>query len=329
MSARRDLPALALGLLVVAALAALHVSVGAKPVPLATLWQAVVAFDPRDFDHVILRELRLPRAILAAVVGATLAVAGALMQGVTRNPLAEPGLLGLTAGAAAAVVLVVGVFRLAPPAAIPLVAAAGALGAALVVWLVAARAPGGATPLTLVLAGAAVTAFLGALTAAANLVAEESFETLRVWLSGSLAGRDLSLLASAGPFALLGLGIGLGLAPQVTALAMGDDTAVGLGVRVERLRALVLVAVIALTASAVALAGPLGFVGLVIPHAVRLLVGADYRRIVPFSAVAGAGYLLVVDIAARVALRPVEVSTGIVTALLGAPFFVWLVRARL
>ncbi|KAA9009758.1 FecCD family ABC transporter permease [Histidinibacterium aquaticum] len=306
-----------------------HISVGAKTIPLPTVAEALVAYDSSVFDHVVIVDLRLPRAVFAVLVGAALSVAGALMQGVTRNPLAEPGLLGLLIGASFAVVIVVGVFDLASPALMPLVAALGALVAAVAVWGIATAAPGGATPLTLVLAGAAVTAFLGALVTVANLLDEQTFEELRVWLTGSLAGRRIEVMWWALPWLASGLAVALATARQVTALAMGEETAVGLGMNVGRLKALVLFAVIALTASAVAIAGPMGFVGLVVPHAVRLFVGQDYRLVVPWSAIAGAGYLLLVDIAARMALAPVEISTGLVTALLGAPIFVWLVRARL
>ncbi|WP_404379169.1 FecCD family ABC transporter permease [Caenispirillum salinarum] len=319
----------AAGLAVLALAFAWHVSVGAKTIPLPIVADALLAYDPTIFDHVVVVDLRLPRAVFAVLVGAALAVAGALMQGVTRNPLAEPGILGLLIGASFAVVLVVGVFDLAEPAAIPLVSALGALAAAAAVWGIAAAAPGGATPLTLVLAGAAMTAFLGALMTAANLLDEQTFEDLRVWLTGSLAGGQWSVALWAAPWLLAGFLVAFGTARQITALAMGDETAAALGIRVGRIKMLALLAVVALTAAAVAIGGPMGFVGLVVPHAVRLFVGQDYRLVLPWSAIAGAAYLLVVDVAARLALAPVEVSTGLVTALLGAPVFVWLVRARL
>ncbi|MFQ6548028.1 FecCD family ABC transporter permease [Aestuariibius sp. 2305UL40-4] len=306
-----------------------HIAVGAKAIPLLTVAEAVFSPDPESFDHVVIRDLRLPRAVFAVLVGAALAVAGALMQGVTRNPLAEPGLLGLLSGASFAVVMAVGVFDLATTAVVPLIAAAGALGAAVIVWTIAVSAPGGATPLTLVLSGAAVTAFLAALISIANLLDEDTFENLRVWLTGTLAGRPPGILIWTLPWFAAGLLVAVAVARQVTALAMGDETATGLGVDVTRLKALVLFAVVSLTASAVAIAGPMAFVGLIVPHAVRLIVGHDYRMIVPFSALFGATFLLLTDIAARMVLAPVEISTGIVTALLGAPFFVWLVRARL
>ncbi len=307
----------------------LHISVGAKTVPFGEVVRALFAFDPETFDHVIVRDLRMPRAILAVVVGASLSVAGALMQGVTRNPLAEPGLLGLLAGASLAVVLAVGVLGIGGTLWLPLIAAIGALFAAMMVWGIAVAAPGGATKTTLILAGAAVSAFLGAIITGLNLVYDETFENLRVWLTGTLAGRDISVLYWASPWLVLGMVGALAMAREVTTLAMGEDAATGLGVNVARLKVTVLFSVVALTASAVAIAGPMGFVGLVIPHVVRLFVGADYRRIVPYSAVVGASYLLIIDIVARLALAPIEISTGIVTALLGAPLFVWLVMARL
>lgn len=306
-----------------------HISVGAKSVPLSTVFEALTAYDSTVFEHVIIHNLRLPRAIIAAFAGASLAVAGALMQGITRNPLADPGILGLLVGASFAVVMMVGVFHVVGSGWIPLIAALGALGAAVLVWGFAGAAPGGATPLTLVLSGSAITAFLGAFITLANLMDDESFESLRVWLSGSLAGRNIDVFYWSLPWMAGGLLLALGIARQVTALAMGDDTAAGLGVDVTRLKMLAMLAVIALTAAAVSIAGPLGFVGLVIPHVVRLFFGADYRLIVPYSVIIGAIYLLLVDIVARMALAPTEISTGIVTAALGAPFFIWLVRARL
>jgi len=317
--------------LLVAALAALfllHIALGAKNLPIRTVVDALTAFDPAEFDHVIVMNLRLPRAVIAVVVGACLSVAGALMQGVTRNPLADPGLLGLSAGASFAVVMATALFGLTSMALVPWIAAAGALAAALVVYFVARWVPGGATPLSLTLAGAAISAFLAACISIAHLLSEDTFMNLRVWLTGSLAGRDINVLLYTGPWLAIAMLLSLALARQVTVLAMGDEVAQGLGVRTTSLKVQVLVAVVVLTAGSVALAGPLGFIGLVIPHVVRLYVGADYRWIVPYSALAGAAYLLAVDIVARIAIPPQEISTGIITALVGAPLFVHLVRRR-
>ena len=319
---------LPLALALVGGVFCLHIAIGAKLLTPDIVFEALLNRQPKDFNHTIIWDLRLPRAAVAILVGASLSVAGALMQGVTRNPLAEPGILGLMAGASFAVVFGIGVLGLAGSAAIPGMAAIGALGAATAVYLISRWVPGSATPLTLTLSGAVVTAFLGALTSVAYLLRENAFDSFRVWLSGSLAGRDLDMLTTAGPLLGTGLAASLLLARQITALAMGEEVAQALGVRTGLLKAQLLVCVVALTAGSVALAGPLGFVGLVIPHAVRLFTGADYRWIVPYSAIGGAGYLLAVDIAARMLFRPAEISTGIVTALIGAPIFVWMICRR-
>ncbi|HEV7346514.1 MAG TPA: iron ABC transporter permease [Devosia sp.] len=306
----------------------LHIAVGAKPFPIGTVIEALIDFDPTVFDHVIVLNLRLPRAVLAVVVGASLALAGALMQGVTRNPLADPGLLGLTTGAAFAVVVAHSVFGFTAMAAVPFLAMAGALGAAVIVFFISRMVPGGATPLSMTLAGVAVSAFLGTIVSVIHLLNQDTFENLRVWLTGTLAGRDITLLYYVGPWMLLALVAGILLAPRVTVLAMGDEVAQGLGVKTGPFKAQLLAVVVVLTACSVALAGPLGFIGLVIPHVVRLYVGSDYRWIVPYAALVGAAYLVSVDIVARIAIPPREISTGIITALVGAPLFVHLVRRR-
>ncbi|ODT82816.1 MAG: iron ABC transporter permease [Pelagibacterium sp. SCN 64-44] len=306
----------------------LHIAVGAKPLPIHTVIDALTHFDEKIFDHVIIRNLRLPRAVIAIVVGSSLALAGALMQGVTRNPLADPALLGLTSGAAFAVVIGTALFGLTSMAIIPWVAMAGALGAAALVYVIARLVPGGATPLSLTLAGAAISAFLGAIISVTHLLNEDTFDNLRVWLTGGLAGRDITLLWYVGPWMAIGLVAGVVLASRVTVLAMGDEVAQALGVRTGLLKVQLLAVVVVLTACSVALAGPLGFIGLVIPHVVRLYVGSDYRWIVPYAALTGAVYLVSVDIVARVAIPPREISTGIITAMLGAPLFVHLVRQR-
>ena len=307
---------------------ALHIAVGAKSLPLGTVVDALVARDPKAFDHSIIWDLRLPRALIAITVGAALAVAGALMQGVTRNPLADPGLLGLMAGAAFAVVMSSLLFGPAVMGWAPWIAALGALVTALAVYAIALWTPGGPTPLTLTLTGAVISAFLAALVSIAHLLNEDSFDNLRVWLSGSLSGRSLETLGVTAPPIAIALLLGIALAPRVTALAMGDDVAKGLGIKTGQLKLQLLIVVVVLTSSAVALAGPLGFVGLVIPHVARLLVGSDYRWIVPFSALIGAAFLLSADVLARVVIPPREISTGIITAMVGAPVFIQLVRMR-
>lgn len=305
-----------------------HVSVGARTVPLAEVWRALVAPDPSLFDHAVVRELRLPRAVASATVGAALAVAGAVLQAVTRNPLAEPATLSLMSGASSSVVLGIGWFSIAGSGWIPVFAAAGSVAAAGMVWGLASAIPGGARPLSMILAGAAVTVFLGAINGIVILLDEETFRSLRGWMVGSLAGVDMSGLRHGLPWIGAGMVLALGLARSLTTLAMGDEVAQGLGVPVARIRTLALLASVALTSASVSMAGLMGFVGLVIPHAVRLFAGADYARILPLSAVLGAAYLTVVDTISRIVLAPVEISTGVMTAILGAPVFLWLVRRR-
>ncbi|MCV6574756.1 MAG: iron ABC transporter permease [Cohaesibacter sp.] len=312
------------GLLIVVAL--LHLGFGAKPVALSTILQAFHSFDLQNFDHVIIRQMRVPRMIAAICVGAALSVAGALMQGVTRNPLADPGLLALMSGAAFGVVVGSSFLGIEADIWMPALAAAGALAAACLVTIIALFAPSGRSPAVLLLSGAAVSAFLNAMTSGINLLNEESFSTFRVWLSGAITTDALHMLPYAAPWLIGGLLLALGSARQVTALSMGHEAATGLGVNATSLSIRLLLCTVVLTASAVAMVGPLGFVGLVVPHATRLLVGSDYRWIIPCSALVGALFLLMVDLAARMVLAPVEIATGVVTTFLGAPLFVLLVR---
>ncbi|WP_233546175.1 FecCD family ABC transporter permease [Salinibius halmophilus] len=320
---------LLIGLAVLIVFFVWHISVGAKSLEFSTVLQALFQYDDSQFSHMIVRELRMPRALIALVVGASLSVAGALMQGVTRNPLADPGLLGLMSGAALAAVLAVTYIGMHTMAWLPLIAAMGALLSALLVWLVASAAPGGATPLSLTLSGAAISGFIGAIISIIHLLNQDTFESLRGWLVGSLSGRDLQELYWSLPWMIVGLVGAVVLAPSVTALAMGDESAAGLGINVVKRKAQLLICVVILTASSVALAGPLGFIGLVIPHVVRMFMGSDYRWIVPYSAIFGAAYLLGIDVLARLLMRPQEIATGLLTAIVGAPLLIYLVRVRI
>lgn len=307
----------------------LHISIGTKTIPIQTVFDAIFSFQDTVFDHIVIVDLRLPRAIFAILVGAALSVSGSLMQGVTRNMLASPSILGVSAGASFAVVMAVGFFEIVPAGLIAPTAALGATATSALVWIIATLAPGGATPIVLVLAGSVIGAFLGAFITIVNLLDSTSFENLRTWLSGSLSTQNIDVLYWTLPWLLIGFVIAFGVAKQVTALAMGNETAIGLGVNAKKIRSLAILAAIILTSSSVSLAGPLGFIGLVIPHIVRLLVGSDYRKIVPYSAFLGATYLLLVDIFSRIIFAPYEMSTGIMTAIIGAPVFIWLIRTRL
>lgn len=316
--------ALLLTLLVCAML--LDLAFGAKMITPSEIGRALWQFDPTSFDQVIVRQMRLPRMVTAMCVGAALSVSGALMQGVTRNPLADPGLLGLMSGAAFGVVVGSGLLGVEADIWMPAFAAAGALAAALLVGAIALLAPFGHSPGILLLSGAAVSAFLAAIVSGINIFNEDSFAVFRVWLTGAITSDAAHLLPYCAPWLLAGLGVAVFSAPQVTALAMGEETATGLGVNTANLSRRLLFCTVALTAASVAMVGPLGFVGLVVPHTARLLIGADYRLIIPFSAVLGALFLLVVDLTARMILAPVEVATGVITTFLGAPVFLLLVR---
>lgn len=323
---RRLLGLLALGLaLVVAAVAG--VAIGAKAVPLDGVWQALVAPTGTE-DDIVVRSLRIPRTVLGVLVGAALGLAGALMQGHTRNPLAEPGLLGVNAGAALAVVIGIYTFGVTSLVGYVWFAFAGALVAAVAAFVLGSTGRGGPTPVTLALAGAAVTALLSALTSAVILVDVRTLDAYRFWAVGSLAGRDVDVTGQVVWFLAAGAVLALASAPALNALALGDDVARSLGHPVLRTRVVGVVAITLLAGGATAACGPIFFVGLVVPHVVRRFTGPDHRWLLPTSALAGSVLLVGADVLGRVLARPGELQVGIVLALVGGPFFVWLVRRR-
>jgi iron complex transport system permease protein len=277
-------------------------------------------------DDVVVRSLRLPRTGLGIVVGVALGVAGALVQGHTRNPLADPGLLGVSAGAAFAVCLAVYAFGITSVAGSVWFALAGALVASVVVFGLGTL--GGGTPVTLVLAGAAVTAFLGALTNGLVLSDTQTLDAYRFWAVGSLVGRGDGVLGQVLPFLLAGLLLAAVNAPALNTLQLGEDVARGLGQRIGPARAAGIAAVTLLTGSAVAASGPIAFVGLVVPHVARAITGPDHRWLLPYAGLLGALLLLVSDVVGRVLAAPAELPVGLVLAFVGAPFFVALVRRR-
>jgi iron complex transport system permease protein len=277
---------------------------------------------------VIVTELRVPRTEIGLLVGAALGAAGALMQGVTRNPLADPGILGINAGAAFAVVLAIYVLGVSTTATYAAFALLGAGMSAVALYALGASGRDGATPIKLALAGAVLTALLVSLTSAVLIFDTRTLDEFRFWIVGSIAGRDSAVVLSVAPFILAGLLVALLAGRWLNALALGDDVARSLGQRVGRVRAASALGFVLLSGGAVAAAGPIAFVGLTVPHVARTLVGADYRWIVPYSIVLGAILLLAGDVLGRVVARPGELEVGIVTAVLGAPFFIWLVRRR-
>ncbi|MBE1532648.1 FecCD family ABC transporter permease [Actinomadura algeriensis] len=302
--------------------------IGPGDVPAGAAWNAIFDYDPAVKAQLIAQEVRIPRTVAGLLAGAALGLAGAIMQGVARNPLADPGLLGVNAGAAVAVVVAIGLFGLTSPAQYIWFGFLGALGAAVLVYTVAARGRGGATPVKLALAGAATAALLGSITRAILLTQRETYEQFRFWEVGSLAGRDGEVLRQALPFIVAGVVLALCLGPRLNALSLGDDVARGLGQRVGLARAGAAAVVVLLCGSATVVAGPLIFVGLVVPHVARLIVGPDHRWLLPYSALLAPVLLLVSDIIGRVVAWPGEVQVGIVTGALGSIPFIWLVRRR-
>jgi len=316
-----------LGLIALVICLIASIALGVIALPLPTIYAAFTGFDGSS-EHLIVRSVRLPRTLIALTVGAALAVAGAIMQGITHNPLAAPDILGIEAGATLAVVVAVCFFS---DASLSVYAGLGFLGAgvaAAIVYLLGSLGRGGLTPLNLTVAGAALTAFLVSLTTGLLVLNQRTLEEVRFWLAGSVAGRDVQVLFQVLPYMVLGLFLALGLSKQLTTLALGEDVAQGLGQQTIWVKVTAAVSIVLLSGGAVAVAGPIGFIGLVVPHIVRFLVGVDYRWIIPYAAIAGAILLLLADIAARLVIQPQELPVGIMTALVGAPFFIHLARRR-
>ncbi|MGB0102101.1 MAG: iron ABC transporter permease [Nocardioides sp.] len=271
---------------------------------------------------------RIPRTLLAMLVGAALGVAGAVMQGVTRNPIADPGILGITSGASLAVVTGIAFFSMSSPTSYLWVAIAGAALAAAFVYAIGSLGRGGATPLKLALAGAASAAAFSSLISAVLLPRVDIIDTYWHWQIGGVGGATYGRIGQVLPFLLLGAIVCLAAARGLNALALGDDVAAGLGERVAMTRLLSFVGAVVLCGAATAVAGPIAFVGLVVPHVCRLLIGIDHRWLLPFTALVGATLLTAADVLGRVVARPEEIDVGIITALIGAPFFISIVRRQ-
>jgi iron complex transport system permease protein len=303
------------------------ITLGARDIPLRTILESFTTFD-NSFDHLVIQTVRLPRSLMAMAVGAALAVSGALMQGLTRNPLAETGILGIEAGGALAVVVTLFLFGSSSLSVYAAVAFLGAAISAIAVYGLGTLGRGGATPLNLTVAGAAMTAFISSITTGILIVSQRTLEEIRFWLAGSLAGRDFELFLKVLPFLAIGLLLAFALGRQITTLSLGEDIAKGLGQETIWIKLLTATSVVLLAGSSVAIAGPIGFVGLVVPHAVRFFIKTDYRWILPYSALLGAILLLVSDVAARVVLKPQELPVGVMTAIVGAPVFVYLAKSK-
>nr|WP_042191314.1 iron chelate uptake ABC transporter family permease subunit [Kibdelosporangium sp. MJ126-NF4]CEL19991.1 ABC-type Fe3+-siderophore transport system, permease component [Kibdelosporangium sp. MJ126-NF4]CTQ97215.1 ABC-type Fe3+-siderophore transport system, permease component [Kibdelosporangium sp. MJ126-NF4] len=330
VAARR--PVLAFGLLAVivalAVLTVLSITVGSVSVPARAAFDAFFSFDPTNNEHLIVRESRLPRTIVGLLAGAALGLAGAVMQGLARNPLADPGILGVNAGAALFVVFGISVFGVVSVTGYVWFGFVGAALAALLVYRIGAMGRDGATPVKLALSGAATSAALASLTTAILLTDTDAFERFRFWQVGSIAGRDMGIVGQALPFLAVGVLLALICGRLLNALSLGDDVAQSLGVNVKAGQAFAALAVVVLSGTATAIAGPIAFIGLAVPHVARLITGPDYRWILPFSMVLAPSLLLAADVVGRIITSPAEVQVGVVTAVIGAPVFIALVRRR-
>ncbi|MFJ8014968.1 FecCD family ABC transporter permease [Streptomyces sp. NPDC096339] len=308
----------------VAAMVCASLAIGTKAVPFSDVLAAISGSDAGD--AVVVRELRMPRTFLGLLVGLSLGAAGAVAQDITRNPLGDPGLIGISAGGSFAVAASIGMLGLTSSYQYIWFAFLGGALAGLIAYAVGGTGYGGATPAKLALAGAAVTVLLDAGTNTLVLLDVRTLDQYRFWAVGSLAGRDPQLGMQLLPFVVVGLVLAIGLSGRLNALALGDDLASSLGTPVKSTRALGALAVVLLTGAAVAAAGPVTFIGLVVPHVVRAFTGPDARWLVPCSALGGASLMLAADVVGRMVARPGELEAGVVTALLGAPFLALLVK---
>lgn len=304
----------------------LSVAIGTRDV----LWSDIVAALHGQVESISQAAVavRIPRTLLALLAGAALGLAGAIMQGVTRNPLADPGILGVNMGASLAVVVGVAWFNIATAHAYIFVAILGAGVSAVFVYVIGSMGRGGATPLKLALAGAATSVAFSSLVIAVVLPRNDIAGGIRAWQIGGVGGATFERISHVLPFLAVGFAVSLLSARKLNSLALGDELAAGLGERVAVARATAAFGAILLCGATTAICGPIGFLGLVVPHLCRLLVGVDHRWLLPFSALGGACLLLAADIVGRIVARPGELDVGIVTAFVGAPFFIWIVRRQ-
>jgi len=304
------------------------VMVGASSIAPGTVLTAFLHFDPADTQHLVIMEKRLPRTLIGLLVGIALGLAGTAAQGLTRNPIADPGILGVSFGASLFVVLGISIVGVSSLSGYVWFAFAGAAIASVLVFSVASLGRDGATPVKLALVGSAVSAACGSLITAIVLSDTQVLNSVRFWQVGAIAGRGYDVLWQMLPTFLIGAILALVLGRQLNGLALGDDVARGLGQRVGVTRLLGATAIVLLCGSATAAAGPIAFVGLAVPHIVRVFTGSDYRRVLLVSAIVGPIMLIACDILGRVIAPPGELEVGIVTAFVGAPFFIALVRRR-
>jgi len=302
------------------------IAFGQYAIPIKHVWTAFWAFDPQSIDHIIIRTTRLSRAVVACLVGSALAVSGVLMQALTRNPLASPSIFGVNAGAVFSIVLFSTFFSATSLNTFVLLAFLGASIAGLLVYGLGSVGKDGLSPIRIVLSGAAITALFMAFTQGILVMGQEGLDSVLFWVAGSVSGRDLDMVSPLIPLFLMGITLAMLAAPHINILLSGDDIAKGLGQNILFIKVLLSVLIVGLAGGSVALGGNIGFIGLIVPHMVRPIVGYDHKWLIPISALWGATLLLCADLISRFAIMPEEVPIGVTTALLGAPLFIYLAR---
>ncbi|NOU99682.1 FecCD family ABC transporter permease [Paenibacillus planticolens] len=313
-------------LLVLAGLMVCSVRFGLRSYSWAQVMQSFDHAAKPSNEAIIIQTVRIPRALIAALVGGSLAVAGALMQAMTRNPLASPSIFGINSGAAFAIVLSVGFFNVSSLSQFTWIAFLGAAVSSVLVYGLGSLGKDGLTPMKITLAGSAMTAFFASLTQGILLGNGKAFDQVLYWLVGSIEGRTMAMLQSVYPYILIAWVCAFLLSPHINILSMGDDVAKGLGQRTIYVKFITAIVIVVLAGGSVAVAGPIVFVGIIIPHIVRFLVGIDYRWVIPYCAVLGGILLVGADIIARFIVMPKEVHVGVTTAILGVPFFIYIAR---
>ncbi|RIX60077.1 iron ABC transporter permease [Paenibacillus nanensis] len=301
---------------------------GQTPIRLSVVWEALFHYDKSVQEHVIITTSRLSRSAIAAVIGASLAIAGALLQALTKNALASPSTFGINSGAIFFIVAAAAFFSVSSMVHYMWIAFAGAAAAALMVYGLGSAGRSGMSPMKFVLAGAAITALFVSLTQGVLVTDEQSLESVLFWLAGSVAGRSVEMLLPILPFMVGGWIAALVMGHSVNILTSGEDVAKGLGQKTIWVKTAMIVVIVLLAGGSVSVGGAIGFIGLIIPHIARGLVGIDYRWIIPYCALLGGSLLLLADIAARFVIMPQEMPIGVMTALIGTPFFIYLARRR-
>lgn len=319
---------LLVAIVVLIVVAWMSIQVGARSISLHTIWTALWDYDTDNDEHIMIRELRVPRTLTGLIVGPALGVCGALIQAFTRNPLADPGILGVNAGASFAVTLAVGLLGITNSLAYVWFALFGAGSVTIIVYLLGSAGRDRATPAKLTLAGVALSAVLGGFTTALVLSSPDTFNIMRFWGVGSIGGRDMQTTLQLLPLILIGLVLGFIMARSLNILALGDDIASAMGVRTSWVRVGVISSVTLLAGTATALAGPIGFLGLMVPHVVRWFTGPDQRWILLFTCVVSPIFLIAADILGRIIMPNGELRVGLVTAIIGAPVLIILARRK-